>query len=604
MRRPLPASSSLIISAFHRALAHQLFLCAAIVVVLALAVGVVRFRHLVAEGAPLPGASRRLVSEPASRRTLRVGFGLLWILDGLLQLQSSMTLSVPSGVMRPAASSSAPWVRHIVNIGATVWSNHPVQAAAGVLWIQVGLGVWLIAARGSWSRLGALATVVWGLVVWVFGEAFGGIFAPGLSWLFGAPGAALLYCGAGVLLALPDRAFTTSRLGRIVLRSTGAFFIAMAVLQAWPGRGYWQGTARGTSSAGTLTEMVRQMSHTPQPAILSSWIAGFASFDADHGWGVNLFIVIALAGIGIGFLSGRPRVVRCTIVATIALCLADWVLVEDLGFLGGVGTDPNSMVPLILVIVAGYLAGAGVPVVTESMPESRAEDAHRSATRWHPLIPAYRFGAFAVLASVLLLVMGAVPLLLAAINPNADPILAEVIDGVPSQTNAPAPPFHLVDQHDRPVSLASLRGRTVALTFLDPVCTSDCPLIAQEFHQADTMLGPAARRVDFIAIVANPIYKSNAFTLAFDREEGLTGVDNWFFLTGSRQELENAWIDYGAEVYATTAGAMVAHSDLAFVIDGDSRTRVIMGQDQDPGGTPQSSFSVLLTDQIKRVLSS
>ena len=37
-------------------------------------------------------------------------------------------------------------------------------------------------------------------------------------------------------------------------------------------------------------------------------------------------------------------------------CLADWVLIEDLGFLGGLGTDPNRMIPFILLFTAGYLA--------------------------------------------------------------------------------------------------------------------------------------------------------------------------------------------------------------------------------------------------------
>jgi len=36
-------------------------------------------------------------------------------------------------------------------------------------------------------------------------------------------------------------------------------------------------------------------------------------------------------------------------------CLADWVLIEDLGFFGGLGTDPNSMIPFILLFTAGYL---------------------------------------------------------------------------------------------------------------------------------------------------------------------------------------------------------------------------------------------------------
>ena len=83
--------------------------------------------------------------------------------------------------------------------------------------------------------------MVWGLIVWVFGEAFGGIFAPGLTWLFGAPGAVLIYAAAGALLALPDRSWQTPKLGRAMLAGFGLFLVGMAVLQAWPGRGFWQG---------------------------------------------------------------------------------------------------------------------------------------------------------------------------------------------------------------------------------------------------------------------------------------------------------------------------------------------------------------------------
>ena len=76
------------------------------------------------------------------------------------------------------------------------------------MWIQIGLGIWLLAApRGTLSRLAGLASVGWGLIVWVFGESFGGIFAPGLTWLTGAPGSVLVYVVAGVLIALPSKSF-------------------------------------------------------------------------------------------------------------------------------------------------------------------------------------------------------------------------------------------------------------------------------------------------------------------------------------------------------------------------------------------------------------
>ena len=62
------------------------------------------------------------------------------------------------------------------------------------------------------------------------------------------------------------------------------------------------------------------------------------------------------------------------------------------------------------------------------------------------------------------------------------------------------------------MSLASLRGKVVLLTFLDPVCTTDCPLIAQEMRSADAMLGAKAGGTELVAVVANPTYTSTAYT--------------------------------------------------------------------------------------------
>ena len=66
--------------------------------------------------------------------------------------------------------------------------------------------------------------------------------------------------------------------------------------------------------------------------------------------------MIALAVVGALLCTGRPPLVRAAVIAAAVLCLADWVLVQDLGFLGGLGTDPNSMIPTIVLLAAGYLA--------------------------------------------------------------------------------------------------------------------------------------------------------------------------------------------------------------------------------------------------------
>ena len=137
----------------------------------------------------------------------------------------------------------------------------------------------------------------------------------------------------------------------------------MAVLQAWPGRGFWQGISHG--QPGTLAGMTGSMAQTPQPGFLSALIKAFTAFDEAHGFAVNLFAVVALALIGAAFLTGRRRLARPAVIAFTVLCLADWVLIEDFGFFGGLGTDPNSMIPFALLAVSGYLAltPETVPVV-------------------------------------------------------------------------------------------------------------------------------------------------------------------------------------------------------------------------------------------------
>ena len=109
MGRTVQTGNSLIVSSFHSALAHQLLVVLAVVAVCALAFNVVRtvqYRRLQQAGSSFPSSSRREAPEPPARRVLRIGFGCLWIFDGLLQLQSSMPLGLPSGAIQPGAATS------------------------------------------------------------------------------------------------------------------------------------------------------------------------------------------------------------------------------------------------------------------------------------------------------------------------------------------------------------------------------------------------------------------------------------------------------------------------------------------------------------------
>jgi cytochrome oxidase Cu insertion factor (SCO1/SenC/PrrC family) len=614
MNSGLDPSDPTVVAAFKAALLHQGLIALLFFVVLGLAWLSVRAllptATLQGGGAAGPAG----LPEPSWRRLLRIGFGLIWIVDGILQAQPKMAVGLPSQVIEPIAATSPRWVQEVVNWAGTSWSYHPMQAGAAAVWIQVGIGIWMIvAARGRLSRLAGLVSIGWGLVVWAFGESFGGIFAPGLTWLFGAPGAVLIYAVAGALIALPERTWRTGRLGALTLAGTGLFLVGMAVLQAWPGRGFWQGTAHG--QPGSLATMTSAMAPTPQPHVLSAWITAFTGFDESHGFAVNLFAVAGLAVTGLVLLTGRPRLIRPVLIAFTVLCLADWVLIEDFGFFGGLGTDPNSMIPMALLAIAGYLALNPAPITaaepaTAAAPDASWRDRARLALdRVRPAAirqsaAAASIQSVAAVGAIGLIVLGAAPMAAAQANPVADTILAQAIDGSTAPLNFRAPAFSLTDQHGRLVTLASLHGKVILLTFLDDTCSVDCPLIAQEFRQAGQLLSTDSSHVELVAINYNPINVQVGYLQAFDRQEGLDGVPNWLYLTGTTAQLQHVWARYGAApAEILPAGSMVGHGDYAFVLDQAGHIRQELDFDTGPGTqATKSSFAAELTDAARQLL--
>ena len=599
---PSPASS-ILVAAFRSALLHQALIVALI------------FFFVLATWAVMRTAigDRRADTgwrEPRGRQLLRIGFGALWVFDGLLQAQPQMAGGMPA-LLQATDAGSPGWVVDLVNWGANIWSYHPIAAAASTVWIQIGIGLWMIFAVRGWSlRLAALSSVAWGLIVWAFGESFGAILAPGLTVLFGAPGGVLLYVAAGALLLLPQRSWERPATGRLILGGSGVFFLGMALLQAWPGRGFWQGRLDG--QPGSLTAMIQSMTGTPQPHALEVLVSGFGNFTESHGFAVNLVAVLALAAAGAAFCVSAARsdvrLARIAVIGAAVFCLADWVLVEDLGFLGGQGTDPNSMIPLILLFTAGYL-GLTRQSAADPAAVAVAVDEGPDPARARPLPgwvagPALAFAGaplrvIAGIAALGVIIVGAAPMAFAAVNKTADPITAEALSGTNGELDTPAPNFTLTSQDGRQVSLASLRGKVVLLSFLDPVCTTDCPVIASEMRVADVLLGSRAADVELVSVVANPTYTSLAYTRAFDVQEGLNTVPNWLYLTGTVSQLATVWHSFGIEVEDLPAGAMAAHNDIAFVISAKGVLQQEISDDPGPGtDATQSSFSSMLADSV------
>ena len=161
MNSGLSPGDPTLVAAFRSALLHQgAIALLMLVIVWLLWVTARTWRSAAVPGAGGPSVGGPSVGGPSvgsgaearARWLLRTGFGVLWIFDGILQAQPKMAGGLATQVMEPIAASSPGWVQHLVNWGGTAWSYHPVQAGAASVWIQVGIGAWLIAEGAAAGR--------------------------------------------------------------------------------------------------------------------------------------------------------------------------------------------------------------------------------------------------------------------------------------------------------------------------------------------------------------------------------------------------------------------------------------------------------------------
>ena len=151
------------------------------------------------------------------------------------------------------------------------------------------------------------------------------------------------------------------------------------------------------------------------------------------------------------------------------------------------------------------------------------------------------------------------------------------------------------------LSLSSLRSKVVVLVFLDPVCTSECPIQAQELKLAAGRLGHPSD-VAFVAVNANPHYSSPASSRAFIESEGLGGWRELLFLTGSPAELRKVWSDYGVTVSRIGPGGMELHSEPIFIIAPGGRltSTWLLGSGESPGSVEGQSTVTEVVAQVER----
>jgi cytochrome oxidase Cu insertion factor (SCO1/SenC/PrrC family) len=149
------------------------------------------------------------------------------------------------------------------------------------------------------------------------------------------------------------------------------------------------------------------------------------------------------------------------------------------------------------------------------------------------------------------------------------------------------------------VSMSRLRGTLTLVTFLDPVCSDDCPIIANQIAAADRALGPLAGQVQIVAIDTNPIFRRVEDVEAFTRSHGLGDLPNWHFLVGQPGQLGDVLAAYNIVVQVPAVG-MIAHGEGIYFVSPDGTTAAYLGD----GANPELSqgYTRLIEQEIRRLL--
>lgn len=141
------------------------------------------------------------------------------------------------------------------------------------------------------------------------------------------------------------------------------------------------------------------------------------------------------------------------------------------------------------------------------------------------------------------------------------------------------PSFTLTDQHGKVSSLSDFKNKKIVIQPMDPACTDICPLVSEELIDANKQLGSLSKDVVYIGLNVNEDHNKVQDVKAFTDQHGLSKLKNWYFLTGSPDNLKKVWKAYGIAVVPNKDGDVMHTSALIFI---DSKGKEVYE------GTPQN----------------
>jgi hypothetical protein len=310
-----------------------------------------------------------------SQKLLRRILGVLWLVDGILQVQPQMfTANMINSVLVPTLSSQPAPIAASLHAITLLIAQHLVFFNLLIAIVQAEIGIFLIA--GLWVRETIILSCVWALIVWYGGEGMNMLLTGQASVLTGAPGAVLLYPLVGLLI-YPRRGQSSAGAGHEdglirrahFRRALAGFWIFAALLQLQP---FWWQPGQLAGAVDDMTGMVGKFNAVLLDPILVPLSRLMVPLEAP----LNVALILLFLGLGLGLAKVKTGRLPPLLVGSLLLSLLIWWLVQGFGMLfTGQATDFNSGLLIIFMTLACWPK-------TQSAPQ----DAARQSQQVSPVV--------------------------------------------------------------------------------------------------------------------------------------------------------------------------------------------------------------------------
>ena len=281
-----------------------------------------------------------------SLKRIRQILGVLWLIDGLLQLQPQMfTMNMVNKVLDPITTGQPAFIASNLQWIVTVITNNLVAANIVIAVVQIVLG--LLFLSGRWVRGTVIVSIVWAFLVWYGGEGMSLLLTGQGSALTGAPGAVLLYPLLGLLVyprtgddeqqgLLPRSAF------RWVL---AGFWFLSALLQLQP---YWWQSGQISGAINGMVGMGGGNSFSVDP-VLNPLAKATATLEVP----LNSILIVVFLALAVGLVIVKEKQIRPVLIVSLVVSGILWYGTQALGgIFTGMATDFNSGLLLIVMTLA------------------------------------------------------------------------------------------------------------------------------------------------------------------------------------------------------------------------------------------------------------